>query len=107
MTERDENQVFKPWWFFGALLAPAVATLLVAPLIMRDDQGYFLTLGGTVLPIACLVLGTWCGIHFTLAQRSLSQGLKIVLGVVSVVGCIGVSYGLAFGGCIAIMVLME
>ena len=49
--------------------------------------------------VGSIIAGLVCGIYFTLSQRSMATGLKIVIGIVAVVGCGGVAFMLGFLGC--------
>ncbi len=90
---------FNPWLFFGFLLLPAVAS----PLAFWATSGHNYGESAIVVLIGtALLAGLVCGVHFTNVQRGLSPVVRVVVGLVSVVGCAGVSVAIAFGGCMAI-----
>lgn len=94
---------FNPWLFFGVLAIPGIISIIVA---IKDSSDYgekaFLT-----LVICSVIAGLICGIHFTLVQRSMAIGLKVVIGIVSVIGCAGAAFAIGFGGCYVFFVAVE
>lgn len=92
---------FNPWLFFGLLPIPSLFGF-AATLLDLDDYGVsaLITLG-----IFSIFAGLVCGVHFTVAQRSMAIGLKIVIGIISVVGCAGGAFALGIGGCYVIFFL--
>lgn len=97
-----KHQRFNPWLFFGILALPGIISIIVLAIDSRNyGQSAFLT-----LIIGSVIAGLICGIHFTLAQRSMATGLKVVIGIVSVIGCAGASFALGMGGCYLIAAVM-
>ena len=94
---------FNPWLFFGVLVVPGIVSIFV---LTQDSSDYGETAFITLL-ITSIVAGLVCGIHFTLAQRTMTTGLKVVIGIVSVIGCAGASFALGFGGCYLFVLTME
>lgn len=94
---------FNPWLFFGVLAIPGIISIIVAT---QDTSNYgesaFLT-----LVICSVIADLICGIHFTLVQRSMATGLKVVIGIVAVVGCAGAAFALGFGGCYLFFLAVE
>ena len=93
---------FNPWLFFGILALPGVISILV---LSNDNSNYGESALITLI-IGSAIAGLICGIHFTLAQRTMAIGLKILIGIVSVIGCAGASFALGMGGCYLIAAVM-
>ncbi len=94
-NNQSSSKRFKPWLFLGVLLSPAIISLIA---LSFDDSNY----GEVAIytwAITSILAGIFCGVHFTLAQRSMQTGLKIVIGIASVIGCIIVAAALGMGGC--------
>ncbi|MCH1408918.1 MAG: hypothetical protein L7V87_07790 [Verrucomicrobiales bacterium] len=60
-----------------------------------DDSNYGEVAINTWM-ITSILAGIFCGVHFTLAQRSMQPGLKIVIGIISVIACIALAAALDF-----------
>ncbi len=88
---------FRPWLFFGFLVAPGLFSL--ATLMLTDGGDYGME-ALAVLAIGSVIAGFVCGIHFARIQVRLSTGARWAIGVVSVIGCAGVSFALGIGGCL-------
>lgn len=93
---------FNPWLFFGILALPGIISILV---LANDNSNYGETALMTLM-IGSVIAGLICGIHFTLTLRSMATGLKVAIGIVSVLGCAGASFALGMGGCYLIAVVM-
>jgi hypothetical protein len=52
-----------------------------------------------VLIIASVICGTICGVHFIRLQRNMRTGVRWIVGIASVVGCIGAAFAIGMGGC--------
>ena len=86
---------FNPWLFFGFLLAPG----LFSAITLMNDQSDYRAMSFVVLAIVSVISGLVCGVHFAMIQRQLSPGVRIVVGIVSVIGCAGAAVALGLGGC--------
>ena len=88
---------FNPWVFFGVLAAPAILSIIT---LYLDGSNYGES-ALLVLLIGSIIAGLVCGIHFTLAQKQ-PVGVKVFLGIISVVGCAGAAFAIGFGTCFLI-----
>ena len=61
----------------------------------------------TLLVSSSTIAGLICGIHFARSQTQLSVGLRVVIGIVAVIGCAGVAAALGFGGCLLVATLQR
>ena len=94
---------FNPWLFFSILAAPGILAIIVFTFDSRDyGEKSLLT-----LIIGSAIAGLICGIHFTLAQRTMAVGLKVLIGIVAVIGCAGGAFALGMGGCFLFVSIME
>lgn len=94
---------FNPWLFFGFLVAPGILSILT---LFADDSNYGEN-SLLVLGIGSVIAGLVCGIHFARSQNRLSNGVKIAVGFISVIGCAGGAFALGFGGCYLVVLGTE
>lgn len=102
LTPAAKGCRFNPWLFFGILAVPGIISILV---LSNNSRNYGESALITLI-IGSVIAGLICGIHFTITLRSMATGLKVAIGIVSVIGCAGASFALGMGGCFLIATVM-